>query len=209
VKTVLLAGATGLVGKSVLQQALAHPNVARVIAPTRRPLPVHPKLHNPLIDFDALPIEADWWRADAVICALGTTMKQAGSKEAFRKVDLEYPLAIAKIARRHGADAFALNSATGANPQSRVFYSRTKGEIEQAIGDVGFSSVTFVRPGLITGDRETPRAGEKIAEIILTALRPLIPKRYRAVPAERIAHVLLDHALNPAPGCRIVESEQI
>ena len=101
----LIAGATGLVGRHVLAQALVDPRVVQVVAPSRRALAPHPKLKNPLVDFDALPQQADWWRVDAVVCALGTTIRQAGSQEAFRRVDVDYVLAIAGHARNAGRAA--------------------------------------------------------------------------------------------------------
>ena len=94
----LLVGATGLVGQSVLQQALADSRVSKVVAITRKPLPPQTGLENPLVDFDALPVDAPWWNVDGGICTLGTTMRQAGSHQAFRKVDVDYPLAVAQTA---------------------------------------------------------------------------------------------------------------
>ena len=120
-KTLLLAGATGLVGQHVLRLALADPRVACVVAPTRRALPAHAKLVNPVVDFDHLPPDANWWKADAVVCALGTTMAKAGSKAAFRRIDLELPLQVARLSLRHGATSYALNSALGAVASSTVF----------------------------------------------------------------------------------------
>ncbi|MET0262223.1 MAG: NAD(P)H-binding protein, partial [Rariglobus sp.] len=189
-KVVLVAGATGLVGRSVLVLALKNPAVAKVVAPTRRALPTHPKLENPLVDFNTLPANAAWWQVDAVICALGTTQRQAGSKEAFRRVDVDYPLAIARLAHAGGAGAFALNSAVGANASARNFYVRTKGEAEDAVRAVGFQSLTIVRPSLIGGKRDEFRLGERVAEWVLALLGPLVPRRYRTVPAERIAQAL-------------------
>lgn len=208
-KVLLVAGATGLVGGFVLAQALKNPAVAKVVAPTRRPLPPHPKLENPLVDFDKLPADASWWRVDAVICALGTTQRQAGSKEAFRRVDVEYPLAVARHAHAGGAQAFALNSAVGANPTARSFYVRTKGEAEEAVRAVGFKSLTIVRPSLIGGKREEFRLGERVFEGVFAILGPLVPRRYRTVSAERIAQVLVDSALAAQPGVRVIESEDI
>lgn len=205
----LLVGATGLVGNSVLEQALADNRFTHIIAPTRKPVSPHPKLENPEVDFGQLPENADWWNVDAVICTLGTTMRQAGSKEAFRRVDFEYPLAVAKLAKNHGASIFSLNSATGANRESRAFYNRTKGEIEDAIRATGFTSITFVRPGLISGDRKESRPLEDAANRLLSIFRPLIPKRYRPVSPEKIADALLDAALEARPGCHIIESEAI
>ena len=207
--TVLLVGATGLVGRSVLQLALADARVARVVAPTRRALPIHPKLFNPLIDFEQLPEDADWWAVDAVICTLGTTIKVAGSQAAFYRVDHDLPLQVGELALRHGAKAYALNSALGADPASRVFYSRTKGELERDLAALGFASLTFVRPGLIGGDRQAARPAEHAAVKVSQWLRPLLPPRYRVVPAGRIAHHLLASALAGTPGTHVLMSEQL
>lgn len=205
----MLVGATGLVGQSVLRQALTHAQVQQVIAPTRRLLPPHARLFNPVVDFEALPTEAGWWNVDAVICTLGTTIKAAGSKAAFRRVDHDHPLQVAQIALKHGAKAFALNSALGADPDSRVFYSRTKGELERDLQALGYPSLTLVRPGLIGGNRYEPRPAEQIGVRVSEWLRPLLPPRYRVVPAERIAFHLLQAALAAQPGVRVVMSEDI
>lgn len=208
-KTVMLVGATGLVGQQVLQKALASAQVGRVVAPTRRALPPHPKLLNPVVDFDHLPEDAAWWAVDAVVCTLGTTIKVAGSQPAFYRVDHDHPLRVAQLALRHGARAYALNSALGADPASRVFYSRTKGELERDLRALGYPSLTLVRPGLIGGERHESRPAEQIGVRVSQWLRPLLPARYRVVPAERIAHHLLAAALAAAPGVRVLMSEEL
>lgn len=205
----LLIGATGLVGQSVLQQALVNSAIDQVVALTRRSLPAHPQLLNPVVDLDALPEDADWWAVDAVICTLGTTIKKAGSQVAFYKVDHDLPLRVADLARRQGARAYALNSALGADAQSRVFYSRTKGELERDLQMLGFPSLTFVRPGLIGGERAESRPAEQLGVKVSEWLRPLLPARYRVVPAERIAFHLLQAALAEKPGVQVVMSEDI
>ncbi|ATD66848.1 MULTISPECIES: NAD(P)H-binding protein [Luteimonas] len=206
-KTVLLVGASGLVGSHVLTRLLAEPRVAGVIAPVRRPLArVDARLQAPLVDFDALPDTASMWAVDAVICTLGTTMAQAGSREAFRRVDFEYPLQIAARARQHGATAFALTSAMGADARSRFFYNRVKGELEAALRAQGWPSLTFVRPGLIAGERSGRRPAEHLAGRVLGALGPILPRRFRASPAPRIADALVDHALAATPGVGIVDA---
>ncbi len=207
--TLLLAGATGLVGQAVLRQSLADARISQVIAPTRRTLPMHPRLLNPLVDFSALPEDAPWWRVDAVICALGTTIRDAGSQAAFRTVDHDYPLAVARLARRQGASAYVLTSATGANAASRVFYSRTKGELERDLQAMDFPSLTFVRPGLLGGKRELRRPLEHLGIKVLAAIGPLLPRRYRVVPADSVAAALLQAALEASAGLRIIESEAI
>jgi uncharacterized protein YbjT (DUF2867 family) len=203
----LLVGATGLVGGHVLRQALAEPRIDLVVAPTRRPLPEHAKLQAPLVDFEHLPEDASWWQADAVVCTLGTTIKTAGSRETFRRVDHDYPLAAARLARRHGTPTYVLNSALGADASSRIFYNRVKGQLEQALAQIGFTSLTHVRPGLIGGERQEPRAGERALVIALGALAPLLPRRWRVNPAENIARALIDSALRGEPGVHVVTSD--
>ena len=206
----LIVGSTGLVGGHALAQALADARFAQVIAPTRRPLSMqHAKLENPIVDFDALPTDAAWWRVDAVVCALGTTIRDAGSKAAFRRVDLDYVLAMATHVRAAGARSFALNSSLGADPVAGNFYLRTKGEAEAALRSLGYPSLTLVRPSVIGGERERRRPMEHFGMRVLRAVEPLVPKRYRVVPAERIARCLLEAAFAAEPGVRVVESERI
>ena len=205
----LLVGATGLVGGHVLEQALADPRIEQVVAPTRRPLTEHPKLEAPRVDFDRLPEDAPWWHAHAVVCTLGTTIKVAGSRQAFRRVDHDYPLAVARLARRHGTVTYALNSAMGADAASVIFYNRVKGEVEQALAGVGFTSLTYVRPGLIGGERAESRPGERVAIAAVSALRGLLPRRFRLNPAENIARALLESARRAAPGVHVVSSDAL
>lgn len=208
-KKILLIGSTGLVGQAVLNLALKDPRVSQVIALSRRPLTEHPRLLNPIVNFDLLPNNASWWDVDAVICTLGTTIKKAGSQDTFRKVDFDYPLNIAKLAQKHGVETYALNSASGANAESSIFYSRIKGEVEDAISDLNFSSLSIVRPSLIGGDRQEFRAGEQAALMAFKLLNPLIPNKYRTVHADKIAACLLNAAINAPIGKQIVESEKI
>ena len=207
---VLLVGATGLVGGHVLDRLLTEPRVTRVVAPVRRPLPRRAaRLDAPVVDFEALPDDASMWGVDAVICTLGTTMRVAGSRDAFRRVDHDYPLAIATHARRHGARACALTSAMGADAQSRFFYNRVKGELETALQAQGWPSLTLVRPGLIGGDRREARAAERAAAVVLGAVGPVLPKRWRISPAAHIADALVGYALAAAPGCRVVGAAEL
>ncbi|MBA4224726.1 MAG: NAD-dependent dehydratase [Methylobacterium sp.] len=205
----LLAGATGLVGGHVLAQALADPRIDAVIAPTRRTLPAHPKLLAPTVDFEALPDDVPWWAADAAISALGTTIGKAGSQEAFRRVDHDYQLAIAKLASRHGTPAFVLNSALGADAASRIFYNRVKGELERDLAGLDFASLTFVRPGLIGGARSESRPAERAALVLLGILGSLLPRAWRINPAERIAAAMIEAAVAAKPGTHVVTSAEL
>lgn len=208
-KTILLAGASGMVGREVLRRALADPRIGEVVAPTRRPLAASPGLRNVLVDFDALSVDAEWWKVDAVVCTLGTTIRDAGSQAAFRKVDHDYPLAVARHALAHGASTFVLTSASGASVESRIFYSRTKGELEHSLRALGYGSLGLVRPGLLGGERDRRRPLEHAGMKLLGAIGPLLPHGYRVVPAESVAATLLQLALDARPGVHIVESGEI
>ncbi|MBR7953380.1 NAD(P)H-binding protein [Burkholderia cenocepacia] len=205
----LLVGATGLVGRHVLEVALADARVDQVIVLARRPLSPHPKMRALEVDFDHLPDTADWWHADAVICTLGTTMRAAGSQAAFRRVDHDYPLAVARLAHRHGTPTYVLNSALGADAASRIFYNRVKGEVEQALAGVGFDSLTYVRPGLIGGSRDEFRFGERLFVFALSTVAPVLPAKWRVNPAPRIARALLDAAIDARPGVQVVASDRL
>jgi len=204
----LLLGATGAVGQQVLRLALEDEHVAQVTAPTRRPLTPHSKLRNPVTDFSVLADAASVWDADAVICALGSTIRKAGSEAAFAAVDRDLPIAIAKRARAAGARSFALNSSLGAS-HSGNFYLRTKAQVEDGIRQLGFPSYTIVRPSLINARRTEVRPAERVGLALANLLAPVTPRRYRPVSAEAIAGTLFRFALDAAPGERIIESEAI
>ncbi|EOX0537623.1 NAD-dependent dehydratase [Klebsiella aerogenes] len=206
----MLLGATGLVGGHVLRQALANPAVSVIIAPTRKPLPPYAAggktLINPQISFEDMRTCVQERTVDAAICALGTTMHKAGSRNAFRQVDYDYPLAFARLAQSLGASTFALTSAAGADPDSRFFYNRVKGELEQALLQENFRSLTFVRPGVIGGARKEVRPGEMALKLALRVFAPFLPRRWRLNPAAEIAARLIQSALNPQPGISIIRA---
>lgn len=204
----LLVGGTGAVGREVLRLALSDTRVEQLVALTRRPLPAQAKLENPVVDFAHLPPDAPWWQVDAVVCTLGTTIKAAGSQQAFAAIDRDLPVQVASLARQAGATSLALNSSLGAAPSGN-FYLRTKAEAEAAIRRLGYPSFTIVRPSLIDAERDESRPAERAGLALARLLRPLIPRRYRAVKAGRIAQALLEGVLRAAPGERIVESEEL
>lgn len=204
----LLLGSTGAVGSEVLRLALQHPQVQQVVAPARRALAAHPKLVNPVTDF-AHPAQAlAGLPVDVVVCALGTTLKQAGSQAAFAAVDRDLPVALAREALQLGARSMALNSSLGASASGN-FYLRTKHEAEEGVRQLGFASYTVVRPSLIDTPRTDHRPGERLGLWVAHLLGPLVPRRYRPVPASGIAHTLLTAVLQGTPGDRVVESEDI
>ena len=204
---VLLLGATGLVGSQVLDRLLAAPQVARVTAPTRRPLTNDgARLLNPVVDFDDLPAAAPWWAADALICCLGTTRKQAGSLDAFVRIDRDLVLASAALARAAGTPCLAFNSATGADSASLFAYNRTKGQAEAGLRGQGWPSLTLVRPGLIGGQRAQRRPGEHAAGVLLQALGPVLPRAWRINPAPHIAAALVQAALTAPAGEQVIDA---
>lgn len=211
-RSVLLCGATGLVGGECLRLLLADPAIQRVVVLTRRPLSgnMHnganqPRLEQHVIDFDRLADHPHLFQVDTIICALGTTRRQAGSKERFRRVDFEYPLEIARLGRQQGADHFLLVSSIGASARSAFFYTRVKGEIEDAVSSLGYSAVSIVRPSILLGKRRDSRPGERLAAIFAY----VTPAKYKRVAAATVAAALLQLARENTPGRRVVESPEI
>jgi uncharacterized protein YbjT (DUF2867 family) len=210
-RTVLIAGATGLVGREILQGLLADDSVASVHSLGRRELPLqHPRLVQHRVDFSrplpALP------RVGEAYVALGTTIKVAGSQQAFRAVDFDAVLAVAKAAKASGATRLGVVSAMGADPASRIFYNRVKGETEAALSALGFEALVIARPSFLAGDREALgqplRGGEKLALRVSTWLAPLIPDDYRSIDAKAVARALLD-AVPRASGRRVMPSSEL
>lgn len=205
----LILGATGLVGQQVLDLALQDPRVGRITAPTRRPVAEHPKLSNPRVDYRNLA-GTDWGHADAVICALGTTLKAAGGKAGLREVDFGFVLDAAWLAKRSGATRFVLNSSLGADPESANFYLKTKGETEQALERLGFEALTLVRPSLLDGGpRPERRPGEQAGLWLAKRLGRLIPERYRPVSTRTVAKAMLETALSRRSGMHILENDSL
>jgi uncharacterized protein YbjT (DUF2867 family) len=175
-KTALLVGATGLVGEQLLTQLLYHQAYEKVIALTRRKIHLDSeKLDNRIVDFDELEKAAGKIKCDDLYIALGTTIKKAGSQEAFRKVDHDYILKAALVAKAGGANQCLLVSAAGASADSLIFYNRVKGQTEDAIQEIGFWSTHFFRPGVLVGDREEFRLGERIGIGVSNILRGISP----------------------------------
>lgn len=193
--TALIAGASGLVGGLLLRQLLAATEYDHVVSLGRRPLDLaHPKLRQVTVDFAALEkVTADLHCTDA-FCCLGTTIKQAGSRESFRAVDHVAVLAFAWTARRNGAQRFFVISSLGAGAHSRVFYNRVKGEMEEALVVLDFPTLAIFRPSLLLGPRSRPRLGERIMAAVMWLAEPLLLGRlqkYRAIEAEVVARAMM------------------
>lgn len=209
-KQVVLAGATGLVGERCLHHLLEHPAYSRVTVWSRRPLSrTHPKLAVELVDFDALPsLPRD---CVEVFCCLGTTIRIAGTQEAFRRVDHDFPVALAERARTAGAQQFLLVSSLGADARSKNFYLRVKGETERDVAALGLPRHLFFRPSLLLGNRREHRRGERLAIVASRFLSPLLIgpiRKYRPVEAADLAAAMVRSANLDLPSGAI-ESDRI
>ena len=209
-RSVLLAGGSGLVGRELLDGLLADAAVATVHVLGRRKLPLeHAKLAQHLVDFQALT-GLPW--VDEAFIALGTTIKVAGSREAFRAVDFDAVLAVAQAAKTAGATRLGVVSAMGADAHSRIFYNRVKGEMEEAVRALRFESLVIARPSLLVGDRarlgQPVRPGEAIGERLSHWLAPVIPRHYRPIAARQVARALLQ-ALPAGRGVRVMLSGEM
>ncbi len=203
---VWLSGATGLVGREVLNFLLEDRAFSRVLAVVRRPLGIsHDKLDARVVDFDAIEAALAGEAAEIAICCLGTTIKQAGSQENFRRVDHDYVLAFARAARSAGVQHFMVVTALGANASSRTFYNRVKGEVEAALKELGFAALTIARPSLLLGDRSEFRLGERL----ITPVAKWLPGNLRGIEARTVAHALVVLARAPAKGTRVVSSREL
>jgi uncharacterized protein YbjT (DUF2867 family) len=214
VKTALIAGATGLVGRHCLARLLDEPAYGRVIALVRRPLPhTDAKLDQQVVDFDRLGLAGtEFPAADDVFCCLGTTMKTAGSKAAFRQVDFVYVVSLASQALGRGAKQFLLVSSLGANAQSAIFYSRVKGETEAAIAALPFEGRQIFRPTILLGERAEVRKGERTGIAVMRGVSfamvgPL--RKYRPVAAGTVARAMVRVALQAPRGVNIYRSDAI
>ncbi|MGL5336767.1 MAG: NAD(P)H-binding protein, partial [Enterovibrio sp.] len=209
-RDVITTGSTGLVGNQILKELLSDETVRTVYSLTRRKLAFeHPKLVQLVVDFKALPTLP---AASELYLALGTTIKDAGSQTAFRAVDFDANLAVAKVAQEAGVTHVGVVSAMGANPNSVVFYSRVKGELEQAVEKLGFQGVTIARPSMLLGDRDAlgqvKRSNEYYTHLLANLFVTVIPKNYKPIAAVSVAKSLLKETLN-TQGVRILLSGEM
>jgi len=202
-RTAVVAGPTGLVGSRLLDILLREPQYRRVVALSRRALEPEPRLEVVDADYDRLDhVLAKVTSADGpidVFCCLGTTIGRAGSKEAFRRVDRDYVLALGRWAFGARAHRMIVISAAGADPASSVFYSRVKGETERDLAALRLRSLVIVRPSLLSGQRDEFRLGERLALIATRPFRRLIPAGVRPIDVADVAQAMLDAALADAP----------
>jgi uncharacterized protein YbjT (DUF2867 family) len=209
-KTALLVGTTGLIGSQLLELLLTDNDYDKVIAISRKPLDkIHPKLENLVCNLNELDSHLSSLKVDDIFCCLGTIMKNAKTKEAFRAVDYDAPVAIAKIAKANGAKKYLLISALGANKNSSVFYNQVKGEVEEAIAAVGFEIFHVFQPSLLTGPRKEQRSGEKAAQVFYKIFGFLIPKKFAAIESIKVARAMMVFAKKNDKGVFVHASKEI
>ena len=204
-------GSTGLVGKQFLE-SISEGDYDQVVAITRRPIPSlkhQTFIKQAIHDFSDLKKMKDDLKADVLICAMGTTIKTAGSQARFIEIDHDLPLEAARITREAGCKTLILISAVGANPQSSIFYSRVKGLLEEDLKELGFERLYILRPGMLLGERLEKRPGELIGKRIMQPLNFLIPWKYKAIQATTIASTIHRLIANQKQGLQIVEGKEL
>lgn len=212
-KTALIIGSTGLIGAQLLQLLLGSQEYDKVITFVKRDAGIkHPKLIQYIIDFDKPETYQDFVKGDDFFCTIGTTIKKAGSKPAFKKVDFEYPKQFATIALHHKVKQFLIVSSLGADANAANFYLKTKGEIEVFLKQCTFESVTVLQPSLLLGNRTEFRLGEKIGAFFMKMTSFLFVgslKKYKPIESETVAKALFTIAQNNRKGFQINESDAI
>jgi uncharacterized protein YbjT (DUF2867 family) len=209
---ILIVGSTGLAGGAFLKLILNDPSAGQILVITRRKIPAiadAPNVQQEIIDFNNLDKYKHLLSARTAVCALGTTIKKAGSKEGFRQVDYQLPIDLAGYAAQKGCEKFILISAIGADPNSSIFYNKVKGELERDIQTLSFKSIHIIRPSLLMGDRIEFRLGEEIGKRLIQPFGFLIPDKYKPVHVDVIARKIRSLLNDDTPGAHVYEGQQI
>ncbi len=207
-KTAIIAGATGLVGSYLLKELLEEEHYSKVTVLVRKPLQQsHPRLEQVIFDFDNP--DKSVITADDVYCCLGTTIKKAGSKEAFRKVDYHYPLMLGQTAFENKCQNFAVVTAIGSSEKSSFFYNRVKGELERDLKKIPFHGLFIFRPSMLLGPRKEVRLGEEAGKFFMRAFGFLFPKNMKGIHASQVAGAMAYYLVKQQSGIHIIESGQM
>ena len=209
-RTANVIGATGLVGKQLVQLLLKNENFDKVRIFVRRSSGIsHPKLEEQLIDFGHVESWAEKLTGDVLFSALGTTLKQAGGKEKQYETDVTFNLNFARKAKENGIENYVLVSSVGANPKSWIFYSRIKGELDEAVSKIGFQNLAILRPASLTGDREERRLMEELSVPVVRFVTKFIFKKYRPIHGITVAQAMINAVLHPEPEKTIWEAAEV
>ena len=212
-KKAILVGATGLIGSDLLEKLIAANVYSEVLIIARKKIINNsPKLKQLTIDFDDIYNHESEIIGDDVFCCLGTTAKKTSDLKIYKKIDYQYPLDVAKIAFKNGAKSFSLVSAMGADPNSSIFYNRTKGEVERDLKKIGFEVLHIFQPSLLVGDRKEDRLLESFMIGLMKVINPLLIgglRKYRSIKIEKVASAMLNQAHKNLKGIFIYSSEDI
>jgi len=209
-KTAIVAGASGLIGKELIQKLISSDQYRRIYVLSRKKSGlVNEKIEELVIDFEKINQLKFDEPVDDVFCTLGTTMKQAGSRDNFKKVDFEYVVALANLGKQAGASKFLVISAMGADSKSAVFYNKVKGMTEEALIKIGFKQLVIFRPSLLLGKRSEVRFAERLSGAFMKTFNFIIPDNYKAIEAEKVAGSMLKMAINSTEAVLIVKSGEM
>lgn len=207
-KTAIVIGATGLIGKALTAELINSDTYANIVLLVRKTSGVqHPKIKELVFNYDQP--DASLLKGDDLFCCLGTTIKTAGSQEAFKKVDLDYVISIAKLARQNGIAQIAVVSAMGANPTSGIFYNRVKGQMEEQLKTLGFNACFVFRPSMLLGKRQEFRLGERIGKVMMKLFAVCIPKKYKAIHDYQVARAMIESLNSKSTGFHIIENDRM
>jgi uncharacterized protein YbjT (DUF2867 family) len=212
-KTALIAGSSGLVGGELLPLLLLSTEYEKVVSLVRTPQDIkHPKLKEIVVDFENLSEYSESFKVHDIFCCLGTTIKKAQSRDAMYKVDVEYPLSIAKLGKEMGATQFLVISSMSADPNSRIWYSKMKGILEEKLKNVDMDSLQIIRPSLLLGERKEFRFGEAAAGFLFPKISfalngPL--RKYRAIRGETVAMAMFNIAQSEKIGSTTYLSDEV
>ena len=212
-KKAILIGATGLIGANLLEKLLASSNYTEVLVIARKKININnPKLKQLTINLDEMHLHTDEITGDDVFCCLGTTVKKTPNLELYKKIDYQYPLDLADIALKNGAKTYHLVSSVGADAKSKIFYTRTKGEVERDLQAIPFQSLNIYRPSLLDGNRKEGRKGENVMIVLMRLINPILVgglRKYRSIKIEKVASAMLTQAVKEPEGIHIYASDEI
>jgi len=210
-KTACLIGATGLIGSHILDLLTKDSYFGEIRVIVRRPIDInHPKVKLTELDFEDLEaLEKAIAGSDALFCAIGTTRAKTPDLNAYRKIDVDIPVNVARIGKACGAESFQLVSSVGANSQSRNFYLKMKGIVEDELIKTAITSTSIFRPSLLLGERKSPRPAEKIAAVLMRLLRSLIPDNQKPIEAKTVAKAMIESAKKAHPGHHITHYREM
>lgn len=207
-KTAIVIGATGLIGKALTNELIKSDKYSNIILLVRKVSGIqHPKIKELIFNYDHP--DASLLKGDDLFCSLGTTIKTAGSQEAFKKVDLDYVITIAKLAYQNGIAQIGVVSAIGADAGSGIFYNRVKGRMEEQLKTIGFKTCFVFRPSMLLGNRQEFRLGESIGKFLMQVLSAFIPKKYKAIQDSQVAQAMIKSLNSNSTGFHIIENDRM